>query len=51
MEEIVIQAKHRDLIGEQVKNLRRQGQIPAVLYGKSVAPVPVALDYRVISKL
>jgi large subunit ribosomal protein L25 len=50
MEEVVIQAKKRDVIGKQVKVLRREGYLPGVLYGRNVDPIPVSLDYREISK-
>ncbi|MCK5313548.1 MAG: 50S ribosomal protein L25 [Anaerolineales bacterium] len=50
MEEVVIQAKKRDVIGKQVKVLRQQGYLPGVLYGRNVDSIPVSLDYRTISK-
>jgi large subunit ribosomal protein L25 len=43
MEEIVLQAKNRNVIGKQVKALRRQGGLPAILYG-SIDPQPITLD-------
>ncbi len=43
MEEIVLQAKKRDVIGKQVKALRRQGGLPAILYG-SIDPLAITLD-------
>jgi large subunit ribosomal protein L25 len=43
MEEIVLQAKQRKVIGKQVKALRRQGGLPAILYG-SIDPLPIILD-------
>jgi large subunit ribosomal protein L25 len=43
MEEIVLQAKKRDVIGKQVKALRRQGGLPAILYG-SIDPQPITLE-------
>lgn len=46
MEEIVFQATHRDVIGKQVKALRREGKLPAVLYGHRIEPMPVSLDAR-----
>lgn len=50
MEEVVIQAKKRDVIGKQVKVLRREGYLPGILYGRDLDPIPVSLDYREISK-
>ena len=43
MEEIVLQAKKRNVIGKQVKALRRQGGLPAILYG-SIDPLAITLD-------
>ncbi len=43
MEEIVLQAKQRRVIGKQVNALRRQGGLPAILYG-SIDPLPITLD-------
>jgi large subunit ribosomal protein L25 len=46
MEEIVFQANRRDVIGKQVKALRREGKLPAILYGYRIEPIPVSLDAR-----
>lgn len=36
-------AEKRDVLGKKVKNLRKQGFLPAVLYGKGKAATPLAL--------
>lgn len=46
MEKIVLQATRRDIVGKQVKQLRRQGRLPAVLYGKNIEPISVTFDFR-----
>lgn len=46
MEEIVVQADRRKLIGKQVKALRREGKLPAVMYGKHVETTPIVIDLR-----
>jgi large subunit ribosomal protein L25 len=46
MAEIVLKAERRNVIGKQVKALRRQGRLPAVLYGRNFEPIPVTLDSR-----
>jgi large subunit ribosomal protein L25 len=46
MEKIVLQAQLRDVTGKQVKALRRQGRMPAVLYGRTFQPISVSLDLR-----
>jgi large subunit ribosomal protein L25 len=50
MEEIVLQAKHRNVIGKQVKTLRREGLIPAVVYGSGIEPTPISLDWKETSR-
>jgi large subunit ribosomal protein L25 len=44
--EVVLKAEKRDVIGKQVKALRRQGRLPAVLYGRKFQAIPVTLDLR-----
>jgi large subunit ribosomal protein L25 len=44
MEEVILKATPREVVGKQVKALRRQGLLPAVLYGRSFKPVIVTLD-------
>jgi large subunit ribosomal protein L25 len=51
MEEIVLQAQHREVIGKQVKALRREGQLPAIIYGRKVTPIPISLNYREASRV
>ncbi len=50
MEQIVVKATHRDVIGKQVKALRRAGKLPAILYGSGVEPTPILLDMREASR-
>jgi large subunit ribosomal protein L25 len=51
MAEIVLQAERRNVIGKQVRALRRQGRLPAVLYGRSFEPIPVTLDSREANRI
>jgi large subunit ribosomal protein L25 len=44
MEKVVLQAERRDVVGKQVKALRRAGKLPAVLYGRHTEPISIALD-------
>jgi len=46
MEEILLDAESRDVIGKQVKALRRQGKLPGILYGRSMKPTPILMDLR-----
>ncbi len=44
MESITLKATKRDVIGKKVKVHRRQGKLPAVVYGKEIGSIPVWLD-------
>lgn len=50
MSKIVINAEKRELIGKQVRQLRRQGKIPAVLYGHKIQSQAITLDFREASR-
>jgi large subunit ribosomal protein L25 len=51
MDEIVFEANHREVIGKKVKVLRRDGVLPAVVYGHNIEPISISLDYRDASKI
>ena len=44
MDNVILKATRRDVTGKQVKALRRQGRLPAVLYGHNVEPIAISLD-------
>ncbi|HEU4744521.1 MAG TPA: 50S ribosomal protein L25 [Anaerolineales bacterium] len=44
MEKVVLKAEKRDVIGKQVKAMRRAGKLPAVIYGRHTDPIVVSLD-------
>jgi large subunit ribosomal protein L25 len=44
MKKVVLKATKRDVVGKQVGALRRQGKLPAVLYGHNVETTPILLD-------
>ena len=44
MEKVVLKATRRDVIGKQVKAMRREGKLPAVIYGRRTDPISIALD-------
>ena len=44
MEKVVLQAERRDVVGKQVKAMRRAGKLPAVIYGRHTEPIVIALD-------
>jgi large subunit ribosomal protein L25 len=45
-EKIVLEAARREIIGKQVRHMRREGIIPAVIYGPEVDPVAISVDHR-----
>jgi large subunit ribosomal protein L25 len=44
MEHIVLKATKREVVGRKVGALRRQGKLPAVLYGHRIETTPILLD-------
>ena len=51
MEKVVIQAEKRTVVGKQVRALRREGKLPAVIYGHHVDPVSIVLDAHSASRI
>jgi large subunit ribosomal protein L25 len=51
MSELVLSAQLRTKNGRAVKILRRDGLLPAFLYGKKIKSTPVQIDYRAFEKL
>ena len=49
MEKVVIKATKRDVIGKQVRALRREGKMPAVIYGRRTEPISISLDAHTAS--
>ncbi|MFA6254650.1 MAG: 50S ribosomal protein L25 [Patescibacteria group bacterium] len=46
-----LKAKTRKETGKQVNQLRKQGEIPAVLYGHKIKPLNLTLDYSTFEKI
>lgn len=44
MEKVVLKASKRDVVGKQVKALRREGKLPAVIYGRHTDPININLE-------
>jgi large subunit ribosomal protein L25 len=44
MEQVVLKATKRTVRGKQVNALRREGKLPAVIYGRRTDPVSITLD-------
>lgn len=51
MEKVVLKAQPRQVIGKQVRALRREGLMPAVIYGPHITPIPVSLNFHETSML
>ncbi len=47
---IELEARRRTVVGKQVRALRRQGLLPAILYGAGIEPIPLELDARETAK-
>jgi len=50
MERVSLTAVKREPNKGQVHKMRREGQVPGVLYGKSVKPLPITIDRRELEK-
>ncbi len=51
MDDLVLRAEPRSILGKKVKQLRRQGLIPGVVYGPVISdPISVSVDQRTFSK-
>ena len=50
MEKYVLEAQKREIIGKKVKALRREGLLPAVIYGSDIDPQPITLDTKAVIK-
>lgn len=44
MDKVVLKAEKRNVVGKQVKALRREGKLPAVIYGRHVEPISISLE-------
>ncbi len=50
MEEVVLKADRRTILGKQVSAIRRQGRLPAVIYGHNIEPMSIELNLKEASK-
>ena len=51
MDKVFINATKRNVIGKHVAELRRQGKLPAVLYGHNIEPTAITLDLKVATNI
>jgi large subunit ribosomal protein L25 len=50
-EQVTLTAKRRAVLGKHVKQLRRQGWVPGVMYGHGFEAIPLQFENRKLSKL
>ncbi len=50
MEKILVDAEKREVIGKKVKVLRRDGLLPAVIYGHGIGDTAIALNHKTTSR-
>ena len=50
MDKVVLNATKRDVLGKQVKALRREGKLPAVIYGRHTEPISINLEAHAASQ-
>ncbi len=48
MDKNFLEANERKVLGKKVKALRREGKLPAVIYGREIEPVPITMDARAV---
>lgn len=51
MERVELKAQRRTLVGKQVKRLRSEGLVPAVVYGPDLASKPITTEERDLSQV
>jgi large subunit ribosomal protein L25 len=51
MEEVILKAENRKVVGKQVKALRREGLLPAILYGHHIQPMVISLNHHEASHI
>ena len=51
MEKLLVKAEKRSVTGKKVRALRREGKLPAVMYGSEIGSLPIVLDARSASKV
>jgi large subunit ribosomal protein L25 len=51
MEQYTLKAQRRTVTGKQVRRLRREGQVPAIIYGHRIDPLAVQIDELALDHL
>ncbi|MCD6425766.1 MAG: 50S ribosomal protein L25 [Anaerolineales bacterium] len=51
MKKYILDADKRVVIGKKVKGLRREGKLPAVIYGQEIEPMPITLNTKQVHQV
>lgn len=51
MDQAMVTAELRTVVGKQVKRLRREGWVPGVVYGHGFDPLPLQFEERALSRV
>jgi len=51
MEQIELETQTREVLGKKVKSLRREGLVPAVLYGHETVSIPLQVEERELNRV
>ena len=51
MEKYILNAEKREVLGKKVKGLRREGKLPAVIYGQEIKPISITLETKQVHKV
>jgi large subunit ribosomal protein L25 len=51
MEQIELTVQKREVLGKQVRRLRREGWVPAVIYGHGVESIAIQVDHRELGRV
>lgn len=49
--ELELKAQSRESVGKKLKSLRKQGIVPAVVYGSGHKPISIQIDYKEFGKI
>jgi len=51
MKKYILDAEKREVLGKKVKGLRRDGKLPAVIYGQEIKPLSITLETKQVHKV
>ena len=51
MEKYILNAEKREVLGKKVKGLRREGKLPAVIYGQEIEPMSITLETKQVNQV